>query len=96
MAASHRHHSGLDHNDTESRVKHATGQGFAHTVPEKHVFGTPAEISARVGGTFSTLPDNAPSDFEQLGPKSPGGNTNDKKPLARSGNQKFGNPRRYA
>ena len=95
MGASHSHKSG-GANDTGSRIKHATGQGFARTIPEKHVFGTPDEISHRVGGSFSSLPDNNPSNFKQLGPQSSGGNANDKKPTNRSGNQKFGNPRRYA
>jgi len=96
MAASHKHHSGLDKNDTTERIKHATGQGFAHTIPAKHVFGTPEEIAHRVGGTFPSLPDNHPTQFEQIGPKSAGSNVNDHKPLTRSGLQKFGSPRKYA
>jgi hypothetical protein len=98
MAASHKHHSGLDRNDTASRIKHATGQGFERTIPEKHVFGTPEEIAHRVGGTFATLPDRTPTSFKQLGPDSAGGNVNDKRlaPKRYSGNQKFGSPRRYA
>jgi hypothetical protein len=97
MAASHKHHSGLDKNDTAARMTHATGQGFARTIPEKHVFGTPEEIEHRVGGTFKTLPDRVATHFRQLGPESAGGNVNDKRnsPVARSGNQKFGSPRRY-
>lgn len=96
MAASHKHHSGLDDNDTASRVKHATGQGFDRTIPAKHVFGTPEEIAHRVGGTIPSLPDRHPSNFRQLGPASAGGNANDRKPREYKGNQKFGNPRRYA
>ena len=96
MAASHKHGSGLDKNDTASRMKHATGQGFAHTIPAKHVFGTPEEIAHRVGGTFTTLTDNRPTDFKQIAAKSGGSNTNDHKPITREGTQKFGNPRRYA
>jgi hypothetical protein len=96
MAASHKHHSGSDDNDTASRIKHATGEGFAHTIPAKHVFGTPEEIAHRVGGTFATLPDNAATTFKQIGAKSGGSNTNDHKPITREGTQKFGNPRRYA
>lgn len=95
MAASHRHHSGLDPNDTSSRVKHATGQGFEHTIPARHVFGTPEEIGARVGGTFPTLPDRHATNFRQLGPKG-GGTITGKGPQRYMGNQKFGNPRRYA
>jgi hypothetical protein len=87
---------GLGGNDTSGRIKHATGQNFAQNVPTKHVFGTPEEIQARVGGTFSTLPDNKPSNFRQLGPSAPGGNVNDLKPTGRSGNQKYGNPRSHA
>lgn len=87
---------GLGGNDTSSRIKHATSQGFEQTTPSKHVFGTPEEIAARVGGTFATLPDAKPSNFRQLGPSSPGGNVNDLKPTGRSGNQKFGNPRSHA
>lgn len=83
-------------NDTGSRMTHKTGQGFARNVPAKHQHGTPEEIGARVGGTFSTLPDNKPSNFRQLGPGSVGGNVNDLKPRAYKGNQKFGNPRDYA
>jgi len=98
MAASHKHHSGLDKNDTAARMTHATGQNFERTVPEKHVFGTPDELKHRVGGTFKTLPDRVPTHFKQLGPESAGGNVNDKRtaPKARSGNLKFGSPRRYA
>jgi hypothetical protein len=95
MSASHKHHSGLDANDTSKRIKHATGQGFARTIPEKHVFGTPEEIGHRVGGTIQSLPDNNPTNFRQLGPSSAGGNYNEKKPREFKGNQKFGNPRRY-
>jgi hypothetical protein len=96
MAASHKHHSGLDKNDTAERIKHATGQGFAHTIAEKHVFGTPEEIAHRVGGTFPSLPDNHPSSFKQIGPAPSEGNLNTKKPRNYSGNQKFGSPRKYA
>lgn len=95
MAHSHPHHSGLDPNDTTSRVKHATGQGFEHTIPARHVFGTPDEIAARVGGTFPTLPDRHATNFRQLGPKG-GGTITGKGPQRYMGNQKFGNPRRYA
>jgi hypothetical protein len=95
MAASHKHKDGGD-NDTGSRIKHATGGGFAHTIPAKHVFGTQEEIAHRVGGTFSSLPDNHPSNFKQLGPASGGSNINDRKPITRSGLQKYGNPRKYA
>lgn len=83
-------------NDTGKRIKHATAQGFAHTIPSKHVFGTPEEIAHRVGGTFSSLPDGHPTNFKQLGPGSKGSNVNDARPATHSGNQKFGNPRRYA
>ena len=96
MAASHQHHSGLDNNTTTKRMKHATHASFARTIPEKHVFGTEAEIEHRVGGTFSTLPDRFPTEFKQIGPDSGGGNFNDHKPREFKGNQKFGNPRRYA
>lgn len=96
MAASHKHHSGLDENDTHKRMTHATGSGFARTIPTKHVFGTPDEIEHRVGGTFKTLPDRVPTRFKQLGPDSAGGNFNDAGIKPKSGNQKFGNPRRYA
>ena len=44
MAASHKHHSGLDDNTTNRRIKHATAKSFERTIPEKHVFGTEAEI----------------------------------------------------
>ncbi len=98
MAASHKHHSGLDKNDTASRMTHQTGQGFARTIPAKHVFGTSEEVEHRVGGTFKTLPDRLATNFRQLGPESAGGNVNDKRssPKPYSGNQKFGNPRRYS
>lgn len=80
-------------NDTSSRIKHATANGFAHDVPTKHQFGTPEEIAARVGGSIAKpLTDSLPSNFRQLGPASPGGNMNDRRPTGRSGNQKFGNP----
>ena len=65
-------------------------------IPRENVFGTPEEIKERVGGSFNTLPDNNPSNFRQLGPNPSGGSMDDKKPTNRSGNQKFGNPRRYA
>ena len=90
-----KHKDGGD-NDTASRIKHATGQGFAHTIPAKHHFGQEEEIAARVGGTFSSLPDNKPSSFRQIGPSSAGSNANNAKPTTKSGDQKFGNPRRYA
>jgi hypothetical protein len=97
MPAHGRHNSGGDkENDTASRIKHATGQGFAHTIPSKHVFGTPEEIAHRVGGTFSSLPDNHPTDFKQLGPKSGGSNVNDHRPATHEGTQKWANPRKYA
>jgi hypothetical protein len=95
MSAHGAHKSGGE-NDTASRIKHATGEGFAHTIPSKHVFGTPEEIQHRVGGTFSSLPDNNATSFKQIGAKSGGSNVNDHKPATHSGNQKFGNPRRYA
>jgi hypothetical protein len=95
MGASHDHKSG-GKNDTGSRIKHATGQGFEHTIPAKHVFGTPEEIQGRVGGTFATLPDNRPTKFGQIGAAPSGGNVNDKKPATKSGDAKFGNPRHYA
>lgn len=82
-------------NDTGSRVKHATAQGFAHSVPEKSKFGTPEEIGARVGGSFTSLPDSKPSNFRQLGPASTGENFNNKRPSSRKGNAKYGNPRSY-
>lgn len=91
-----KHHSGLDANDTGSRIKHATNAGLVQSIPDKHHFGNEAEISARVGGTFSSLPDNHPTTFRQIGPVGAGSNVNDHKPATRSGNQKFGNPRRYA
>ena len=87
---------GLKSNDTDGRIIHRTGQGFARDVPAKHKHGTPEEIGARVGGTFTTLPDNKPSNFRQLGPSSQGGNVNDLKARGYKGDQKFGNPRRYA
>jgi hypothetical protein len=95
MSASHKH-NGDTRNDTASRIKHATGEGFAHTIPAKHAFGTQEEIAHRVGGTFPSLPDNHPTNFKQIGPASGGSNINDHKPITRSGAQKFGNPRKYA
>lgn len=77
-------------NDTGSRIKHATAQGFARTVPAKAQLGTPEELQARVGGTMKSLSDNRPSNFRQLGPGSQGGNANDLTPRRRSGNQKYG------
>jgi hypothetical protein len=88
--------AGLKDNDTESRIKHATGQGFAHRPPRKHVFGDAEEVATRVGGTFPSLPDSRPTTFRQLGPAGSGGNLNNEKPRRYSGNQKFGNPRGYA
>lgn len=82
-------------NDTGSRIVHKTGQGFARNVPARFQHGTVEEITARVGGTFSTLPDNKPTTFKQLGPASSGGNANDLKPRARKGLQKFGNAHEY-
>ena len=96
MSASHKHHSGDDPNNTAKRIKHATNESFARTIPEKHVFGTEDEIVHRVGGTISSLPDRFPTTFKQMGPESAGGNMNDHRPRKYAGNQKFGNPRRYA
>jgi hypothetical protein len=95
MPAHGKHKSGGE-NDTASRIKHATAEGFAHTIPSKHVFGTPEEIAHRVGGTFASLPDNHATKFSQIGPKSGGSNVNDHKPATKSGDQKFGNPRHYS
>lgn len=81
-------------NDTGSRIKNV---GYSpRRAPSKHVFGTPEEIGARIGGTFRSLPDSSPTTFRQLGPKPAGGNTNDEGIKGRSGNQKYGNPRKYA
>lgn len=96
MASSHRHHSGLDKNDTERRIKHATGQGFERTLPARVVFGTEEELADRVGGSITTLPDRAATKFNQIGPKPTAGDYVQRKPKAYSGDQKFGNPRRYA
>ena len=88
---------GLGGNDTSSRIKHVGNKiTSGQNVPAKHIFGTPEEIAARVGGTFPTHPANKPSNFRQLGPASPGGNINDLKPTTKSGPTKFGNPRGYA
>lgn len=96
MPASHKHHSGNDSNDTGARMTHATRSSFKRTIPAKHVFGTVEELEHRVGGTLNTMPDSRPSNFRQLGPDAAGGNMNDHKVTSKSGDQKFGNPRRYA
>ncbi len=80
-------------NDIGSRIKHV-GAG-KHAVPAKSVFGTPEEIGNRVGGTFRTLVDNHPTNFRQLGPEGKGGNANDQPMKTKSGNAKFGSPRKY-
>lgn len=95
MPAHGKHKSGGE-NDTASRIKHATAEGFAHTLPSKYVFGTAEEIAHRVGGTFPSLPDSHATSFKQLGPGSKGSNVNDARPATKSGLQKFGNPRKYA
>lgn len=82
-------------NDTGSRMTHRTAQGFARDVPQVVKHGTPEEIGNRVGGTFRTLPDNVPSNFKQLGPESQGGVFQQRKIASKSGNQKFGNAKRY-
>lgn len=83
-------------NDTNSRVKSATRGSFVRRAPAKYTHGEPEEISARVGGTFKTLPDNAPSNFRQLGPDATTNkNVLDLSPDRKSGNAKFGNSRRY-
>ena len=82
-------------NDTGSRIKSTTRSSFVRRPPEKAVFGTPEEIGNRVGGTFKTLPDNTPSNFRQLGPDGGGANPGAATPARRSGNQKFGDGRRY-
>lgn len=83
-------------NDTGSRIKSATRASFVRRAPDTSVFGTPEEIANRVGGTFKTLPDNVPSNFRQIGPDAGGANPNNASPRRYSGNQKFGEPRRYA
>jgi hypothetical protein len=90
------HHDGTDSNDTRERIKHNTGQGFEHMPPEKHVFGDPAEVATRVGGTFPTLPDRKATVFRQLGPSPSGGNVNNARPRSYRGDQKFGNPHSHA
>ena len=98
MPSSTKHHSGLDENDTRSRMTHATAKSFVRHIPAKHVFGDVEEIAHRVGGTIPSLPDHTPTTFRQLGPDSAGGNYHDKgmSPKKYKGDQKFGNPRRYA
>ena len=91
-----KHHSGNDSNDTKSRIKHATNSSFVAHLPEKHHFGNENEIAHRVGGTFPSLPYNHPTNFRQLGPNSTRANVNDAKPATKRGDQKFGNPRKYA
>lgn len=86
----------LKDNDISSRMTHKTGQGFAHTTPKEVMHGTPEEISARVGGSFRTMTDNAATHFTQIGPAGSGGTLNRKSVDRKSGNAKFGNPRRYA
>lgn len=76
-------------NDTSSRIK-------GKTVEARYQFGTPEEIGGRVGSYFKTDPESAPSNFKQLGPDGGGSNPIERSPRAVSGNQKFGNPRRYA
>jgi len=66
-----------------------------HRIPRENVFGTPEEIKERVGGSLNTLSDNRPSTFRQIGPQG-GGSFDDKRPTSRSGDQKFGNARKYA
>ena len=95
MSAHGEHKSG-GKNDTASRMTHATRSDFKHTIPSKHVFGTVEELEHRVGGTLNTLPDNHPSNFRQIGPDAGGGNMNDHKVNSKSGDSKFGNPRKYA
>lgn len=82
-------------NDYKERIKHNTGQDFAHMPPSKHVFGDPDEIGNRVGGTFPTLPDRLATTFRQIGPSSAGGNANNARPKTNKGNQKSGDPGRY-
>ncbi|MFI5259847.1 MAG: hypothetical protein ACHQ01_09615 [Candidatus Limnocylindrales bacterium] len=85
-----------DHNDTEERMQHGTRPDMQSRIPSKHVLGTPEELQARVGGTFATLPDNAPTVFKQIdGSKSRGGNTNDERPPTHSAAQKFGDWAHY-
>lgn len=82
-------------NDTGSRLKSQTRGDFVRRVPAERMFGTPEEIQNRVGGTFGTLPDNAPSSFTQIGPGTGGARPDALSPQKRSGNQKFGDGRRY-
>jgi hypothetical protein len=83
-------------NDPHDRIKHNTGQNYEHMPPRKHVIGDPDEIATRVGGTFPTLPEREATAFRQIGPSSQRGNMNNARPKSYKGNQKFGNPRRYA
>lgn len=82
-------------NDTGARMKHATRASFKHEIPAKTHFGTPEEIADRVGGSLRSMTDNHPTVFKQIGPDA-GGDFTAKKPSSRSGDSKFGNPRKYA
>lgn len=83
-------------NDTGARLSASHRGRYKHDVPAKVHFGTTEEIHDRVGGSLKTLVSSAPTNFKQLGPDGSGGNMNDHSIAKRSGDQKFGNPRRYA
>jgi len=70
--------------------------GSTKQIPERYQFGTPEEISERVQTNYVTPPSTTPSSFQQIRPGPSGGDVNSTAPSGRSGNQKYGNPRRYA
>lgn len=70
--------------------------GNTKQVPDRYLFGTPEEISERVNTNYPTPPPQAPTSFQQIRPGGSGGDVNNAAPTGRSGNQKYGSPRRYA
>jgi hypothetical protein len=84
-------------NDVWERLQagHNTGQNFAHSTPQQHLFGAPEEIRNRVGGTYNLyLNDRHATVFKQIGPTGAQGNANQAKPKAYKNNggkaMKFG------
>ena len=70
--------------------------GNTKAVPDRYLFGSPEEVAERVATNYVTPPSAAPSSFQQIRPGPSGGDINSTQPTGRSGDQKFGSPRRYA
>lgn len=81
----------------DPKVPDGMGVFGARKQPDgKYLFGTEAEILNRNATGYNTSPSETPPSFAQIRPGPSSADANSPSPQARSGNSKFGNPRRYA